>query len=83
MMPILMRSSHATLKENGLNTEPCWLSQMTFTIKRLCFIWQHGKCRRDDMKLHLDRDAFGVLLEDIHSRTGYRTDVLRRTIMLS
>ena len=26
------------------------------------------------MKLHLDRDAFGVLLEDIHSRTGYRTD---------
>ena len=24
------------------------------------------------MKLHLDKDAFGVLLEDIHSRTGYR-----------
>ena len=30
------------------------------------------------MKLHLDRDAFGVLLEDIHSRTGYRTDVLEK-----
>ena len=30
------------------------------------------------MKLHLDRDAFGVLLEDIHSKTGYRTDVLEK-----
>ena len=30
------------------------------------------------MKLHLDRDAFGVLLEDIHSRTGYRPDVLEK-----
>lgn len=30
------------------------------------------------MKLHLDRDAFDVLLEDIHSRTGYRTDVLEK-----
>ena len=30
------------------------------------------------MKLHLDRNAFGVLLEDIHSRTGYRTDVLEK-----
>ena len=30
------------------------------------------------MKLHLDKDAFGVLLEDIHSRTGYRTDVLEK-----
>ncbi len=27
------------------------------------------------MKLHLDKDAFGVLLEDIHSRTDNRTDV--------
>lgn len=30
------------------------------------------------MKLHLDREAFGVLLEDIHSKTGYRTDVLEK-----
>lgn len=30
------------------------------------------------MNLHLDRDAFGVLLEDIHSKTGYRTDVLEK-----
>ena len=30
------------------------------------------------MKLHLDKDAFGVLLEDIHSRTCYRTDVLEK-----
>ena len=30
------------------------------------------------MKLHLDSDAFGVLLEDIHSRIGYRTDVLEK-----
>lgn len=30
------------------------------------------------MKLHLDKDAFGVLLEDIHSKTGYRTDVLEK-----
>ena len=30
------------------------------------------------MNLHLDKDAFGVLIEDIHSRTGYRTDVLEK-----
>lgn len=30
------------------------------------------------MKLHLDKDAFGVLLEDIHLKTGYRTDVLEK-----
>lgn len=30
------------------------------------------------MKLHLDKDAFGVLLEDIHAKTGYRTDVLEK-----
>ena len=30
------------------------------------------------MKLHLDKNAFGVLLEDIHNKTGYRTDVLEK-----
>ncbi len=30
------------------------------------------------MNLHLDKDAFRVLIEDIHSRTGYRTDVLEK-----
>lgn len=30
------------------------------------------------MKLHLDRVAFGVLLDNIHSKTGYRTDVLEK-----
>lgn len=30
------------------------------------------------MNLHLDKDAFRVLLERIHSRTGYRTDVLEK-----
>lgn len=30
------------------------------------------------MKLHLDKNAFDVLLEDIHSKTGYRTDVLEK-----
>ena len=30
------------------------------------------------MKLHLDENAFRVLLEDIHSRTGYRMDVLEK-----
>lgn len=30
------------------------------------------------MKLHLDKDAFSVLLEDIHLKTGYRTDVLEK-----
>ncbi len=28
------------------------------------------------MRLHLDRDAFRVLLENIQKQTGYRTDVL-------
>ena len=30
------------------------------------------------MKLHLDTSAFRVLLEQIHERTGYRTDVLEK-----
>ncbi len=30
------------------------------------------------MKLHLDKDAFGVLINNVHSRTGFRTDVLEK-----
>jgi predicted nucleotidyltransferase component of viral defense system len=30
------------------------------------------------MRLHQDKDAFRVLLEDVHSKTGYRTDVLEK-----
>ena len=30
------------------------------------------------MKLHQDKNAFRVLLEHIHERTGYRTDVLEK-----
>jgi len=30
------------------------------------------------MKLHLDKDAFRLLLDKIHERTGYRTDVLEK-----
>ena len=30
------------------------------------------------MKLHLDREAFSVILDTIHGRTGYRTDVLEK-----
>ena len=30
------------------------------------------------MKLHQDKNAFRVLLEQIHGRTGYRTDVLEK-----
>lgn len=30
------------------------------------------------MKLHEDKNAFRVLLEHIHMRTGYRTDVLEK-----
>lgn len=30
------------------------------------------------MKLHLDRDAFRVLIESIHKETGYRSDVLEK-----
>lgn len=30
------------------------------------------------MKLHQDRNAFRVLLEQLHERTGYRTDVLEK-----
>lgn len=30
------------------------------------------------MTLHLDQDAFAVLIDDIHQRTGYRTDVLEK-----
>ena len=30
------------------------------------------------MKLHLDKDAFRLLLDRIYERTGYRTDVLEK-----
>jgi hypothetical protein len=30
------------------------------------------------MKLHLDKDAFRVLIESIHNKTGYRSDVLEK-----
>lgn len=30
------------------------------------------------MNLHLDKNAFRVLIEDVHKRTGYRTDVLEK-----
>ena len=30
------------------------------------------------MKLHLERNAFKLLLEQLHERTGYRTDVLEK-----
>lgn len=30
------------------------------------------------MKLHLDKDAFRVLIENIHEQTGYRSDVLEK-----
>lgn len=30
------------------------------------------------MKLHLDKDAFQVLLNNVHGRTGYRLDVLEK-----
>lgn len=30
------------------------------------------------MRLHLDKDAFRVLIENIHDKTGYRTDVLEK-----
>lgn len=30
------------------------------------------------MKLHEDANAFRVLLNDIHDRTGYRLDVLEK-----
>ncbi len=30
------------------------------------------------MKLHEDKSAFRVLLEQIHARTGYRADVLEK-----
>ena len=30
------------------------------------------------MKLHLDKDAFRVLIETIHEKTGYRADVLEK-----
>lgn len=30
------------------------------------------------MKLHEDKNAFRVLIEDVHGRTGYRTDVLEK-----
>ena len=30
------------------------------------------------MNLHSSKDAFKVLLDDIHTRTGYRLDVLEK-----
>ena len=30
------------------------------------------------MTLHLDKDAFRVLIESIHEQTGYRSDVLEK-----
>ena len=30
------------------------------------------------MKLHQDKNAFSVLLDTLHRRTGYRTDVLEK-----
>ena len=30
------------------------------------------------MKLHLDRDAFDVFIENIHERCSYRSDVLEK-----
>lgn len=39
------------------------------------------------MRLHLDKDAFKVLISTIHENTGYREDVLEKdyyvTLMLS
>ena len=34
------------------------------------------------MKLHKDKNAFRVLLEQIHEQTGYRTDVMEKIITL-
>jgi len=34
------------------------------------------------LKLHQDTNAFRVLLEQIHERTGYRTDVLEKDYVL-
>ena len=36
------------------------------------------KTEYENMKLHLDKNAFRVLLDQIHERTGYRTDVLEK-----
>ena len=30
------------------------------------------------MRLQQDKDAFRVLLDDLHAKTGYRTDVLEK-----
>lgn len=30
------------------------------------------------MRLHLDQNAFRVLINTIHEKTGYRTDVLEK-----
>ena len=30
------------------------------------------------MNLHVDKDAFRVLIESVHEKTGYRTDVLEK-----
>ena len=35
------------------------------------------------MKLHLDREAFQVLIEAIHAQTGYRSDVLEKDYYVS
>ena len=33
------------------------------------------------MRLHKDKDAFKLLLETIHEKTGYRTDVLEKGLL--
>ena len=37
---------------------------------------------RIKMKLHKDKNAVRVLLEQIHEQTGYRTDVMEKIITL-
>ena len=35
------------------------------------------------MKLHLDQEAFRVLIDTIHTQTGYRGDVLEKDYYVS
>ena len=35
------------------------------------------------MKLHLDKEAFRVLIDTIHTQTGYRSDVLEKDYYVS
>ena len=37
-----------------------------------------GKGEDTDTNLHLDKDAFRVLIESIHEQTGYSSDVLEK-----